>query len=401
MFNLSTDKHYLVALSGGADSVALTRMLHDEGYRITALHCNFHLRGQESDRDEQFVRSLCQKHHIPLEVKHFDTITYAHQQGISIEMAARDLRYAWFEERRQALDADAIAVAHHRDDQAETLLLNLIRGTGLRGLAGMKERNGHIIRPLLNYSRSDILQYLTFIHQPYVTDSTNQERDALRNRIRLDVLPLLNQLNPQATANIAQAARAVGESLPYFEDGIKRALQTDDPMDNLTLLHEYLHPLGFNSAQIQQIFQHKDSQPGKVWESTTHRLLRDRNKWVIEAKDTLPSITIQEEIVPRLSVTHFEADPDIAYLDDALLTQPLQIRTWREGDRFCPFGMKGQKLVSDLLTDHKLNLFQRQRQQVVTCGQDIVWVVGIRSDNRYRVGLETKNIRILRKKMLE
>ena len=210
---LSPDKLYLIALSGGADSVALALMMKEQGLKVRALHCNFHLRGGESDRDERFVRYFCQKHDIPLEVCHFDTLASAHLHKTSIEMEARDLRYQWFAQRVQALDAEAVCVAHHKDDQAETLLLNLIRGTGLKGLAAMHpERivNGlRIIRPLLDITKEEILQYLARMRQGYVTDSTNLERDALRNRIRLDLMPMLRQLNPNITDCLARTAHNV------------------------------------------------------------------------------------------------------------------------------------------------------------------------------------------------
>lgn len=193
---------YLVALSGGADSVALLLALLDMGVRVEAVHCNFHLRGEESDRDEQFCKDLCSKYNVELHLVHFDTCEYAALHHVSIEMAARDLRYAYFERLRSDMGAEAICVAHHRDDSVETVLLNLVRGTGLRGLRGIQPKNGNIVRPLLCVSRDDIECFLDSIGQDYVTDSTNLHDDVKRNKIRLDVLPLLETLNPDVRQSI-------------------------------------------------------------------------------------------------------------------------------------------------------------------------------------------------------
>ena len=232
-----------VGLSGGADSTALLLILKELGYRLHAMHCNFHLRGEESDRDQTFVEELCRQQDVPLSVHHFQTREEARRRGISIEMAARDLRYDWF---RSVLNPQSpvlnpqspvpdslssvsdslnnqtfVAVAHHLEDQAETLLLNLLRGTGLRGMAGMHPRHDGIIRPLLCVSRDEILQYLESRGQTYVTDSTNNERDALRNRLRLDLFPLLRDLNPAAVQHLCRACDNVRQSLPYYIKGVE------------------------------------------------------------------------------------------------------------------------------------------------------------------------------------
>ena len=243
---LSTDRLYLIALSGGADSIALALMMKEQRLNFLALHCNFHLRGEESDRDEQFVRDFCHKHAIPLEVCHFDTLASASQHKTSIEMKARDLRYRWFAQRAQALDAEAICVAHHKDDQAETLVLNLIRGTGLKGLAAMHPDrivNGlRIIRPLLDITKKEILQYLARMGQDFVTDSSNLERDALRNRIRLDLMPMLRQLNPNITDCLARTAH-----------NVRLELDSDSEESHY---YRWLAPLGFSRSQILDIYAH-------------------------------------------------------------------------------------------------------------------------------------------------
>ena len=394
---LQSDDHVLVALSGGADSVALLHLLHSLNYRTTAAHCNVRLRGIESDRDEQFCRTLCLKLGIPLMVQSFDTTSYARQHGISIEMAARQLRYDWFEKQRTALQAQAIAVAHHRDDQAETLLLNLVRGSGLRGLTGMKPRNGSIVRPLLCTCRADILAYLADNQQDYITDSTNLQRDALRNIIRLDVVPLLQTLNSQAVENIVRTSEIVRDSLPYYQRGVDIAskelgIQDDcTPLKGLdaTMLHEWLQGKGFNRQQEQEMLFSRERDSGKLWISDSHEVLLDRQQLILRANEAeTPPISYTIEFVDAIG----ETGKDIAYLDADKLDKELLQRTIQPGDRFVPFGMKGSRLVSDYLTDRKYDRFRKAQQQVLCCGEDIVWVIGERSDNRYRVTDRTRRI---------
>lgn len=388
----------LVAFSGGADSTALLLIMKELGYKLRALHCNFHLRGDESNRDQAFVEELCRKQDVPLSVRHFETEAYAKECGISIEMAARELRYEWFREVMKNTKASCIAVAHHRDDQAETLLLNLIRGTGLRGLAGMQARHDGIIRPLLCLTRKEILEYLESKGQSYVTDSTNSERIALRNRIRLDVIPMLQSINPSAVEHLCLASENVRQSLPYYIKGIEAAFEemniTEDsfPLKALTsqtLLHEWLAGKGFNQAQEEEIISAEEC--GKMWHSQTHTVLRDREALLLAPRQLSIvncQLSIKEEIVPCIG----ETGPNIAYFDADLLTTPIEVRPVREGDAFVPFGMKGRKLVSDFLTDRKVNRLRKAETFVATCGDDIIWLIGYRSDNRFRVTEETKRI---------
>ena len=398
---LSPGDTVLVGVSGGADSVALLLVLHDLGYLVKALHANFHLRGEESDRDEEFVENLCRNVGIPFYVKHFPTKEHALQQHISIEMAARDLRYEWFREMKTLLKAQCIAVAHHKNDQAETLLLHLVRGTGIRGLSGMNPRNGDIIRPFLCLDKREILSYLEEIGQEYVTDSTNLERESIRNVIRLDIMPRLEELNPHAVENLANTARIMQESWPYYQESIAAHMQqagisaTRGALDHFTpiLLHEWLYGKGFTASQEKEILKVDSEATGKRWETSTHRLLLDRGCLILEDKqDSNPSAELIEEFVDIMR----EQGPDVAYLDAEKILTPLTIRRTQKGDRFVPFGMTGFKLVSDFLTDQKCNLFEKERQLVVCAGEDIVWVVGHRSDNRYRITSDTKKIIKLR-----
>lgn len=398
----------LVALSGGADSVALLRVLLALGYTCEAAHCNFHLRGEESDRDERFVHQLCKKWNIALRVVHFDTKLYAAEHRISIEMAAREMRYEWFEKLRQERGATVIAVAHHRDDSVETFLLNLIRGAGINGLKGIAACNGCIVRPLLEMNREDILSYLSELQQDYVTDSTNLQDEYMRNKIRLNVLPLLCELNPSVSESIAEAAGRLTDVASIYnkemeaarervlEDGnihIERLLKEVAPE---SLLFEILHPLGFNSMQIKDVFRSLFGQAGKRFVSAGWVVVRDRAHLLIRSEQTeqFPQLVMERiEITPNFVIPR---EKQVACLDADKITMPLTIRKWRKGDRFSPFGMKGKKNVSDYLTDRKFSLFRKENQFVVCSGEDIVWLVGERSDNRFRITGETKNVLIIR-----
>lgn len=407
---LNPGDQVLVALSGGADSVALLCVLQTLGYRCEAAHCNFHLRGAESDRDEAFVRDLCQERKVSLHLAHFDTQEEATRRHISIEMAARDLRYRWFEEMRLEVDAQAIAVAHHRDDSAETFLLNLLRGTGINGLQGIKPRNGHIVRPLLCADRQDIMDYLDGIEQSFVTDSTNLEDEYLRNKIRLHLLPLMQQIAPAAKSNILRTASHLADAALLYrqavDESIRRILRKKGHSIDIpallqepapaTLLFEILHPLGFNESQTEDIYQSLQGQSGKSFQAGTWRVLKDRDKLLL-TQDTEP-------VPPELDIHTCPYTPDFAIprgrdtacFDADKLTAPLSLRLWQKGDTFVPFGMKGKKKVSDYLTDRKIPLTQKERQWVLCCGQDIIWLVGERSDNRFRVDENTRQITLVR-----
>ena len=409
---LSTDGLHIVALSGGADSVALLVVLQQLGYRVEAAHCNFNLRGEESQRDEHFVESLCKERGVALHRAHFDTMTYASLHHQSIEMAARELRYNYFEQLRVDLGAETVCVAHHRDDAVETLLMNLIRGTGIHGLTGLRPRNRHVVRPLLGVSRKQIVSFLDSQGQSFVVDSTNLEADALRNKLRLNVIPLLCQTWPEADAAIARTANRMSQAeLVYAAaieqqrqqvvgalDGMSDAFGMD--IDKLlrcpspeSLLFETLSPLGFTPAQCQQLASSLPAiTAGKRFLSATHQLLIDRGQLVVAPlSEQLPVMRIPEpgnyryrsdrlfsvSIAPG---SHVSRHALTATLDAQCVRFPLTVRPTAAGDRFTPFGMKGSKLVSDYLTDRKVSALQRQQQLVVVDGAErIVWLVGHRT----------------------
>jgi len=421
---LDSGSTVIVGLSGGADSTALLRVLLALEYRCIAVHCNFHLRGAESNRDQQFVTELCQSLGVELIVCSYDTAAYAKQKNISIEMAARELRYTDFERIMQEREANAVCIAHHREDSNETLLLNLIRGTGIKGLTGIKPCNGHIIRPLLCVTRQEVEEWLEKMGQPYVTDSTNLETDYTRNKIRLQLMPLMRSINPSADASLAETARHLQQAYAFYSQAIGQAKEqvvtgTEQEfsidINKLRqvpsvqgLLFEILSPLGFNDTQISSISESLDSQPGIRFCSDTHQLFKDRDCFMVSPlnkPDTAQfSIDIRNHTTVTLpdgriiSITHapagtpISADPCTATLDAAFVTDSqITVRRWKEGDWFIPFGMKGRKLVSDYLTDIKVSQAERRGQLVVTHKDDIIWVVGRRSDNRYRVTSRTLN----------
>lgn len=381
---LQSNGKYIVALSGGADSVALLLMMQEMHYDVEAAHCNFHLRGEESERDEEFVRKLCDKLDIPLHVVSFDTKAYSRSHKISIEMAARELRYEYFEHLRNELNADAICVAHHKDDLAETVLINLIRGTGINGLAGIKPKNGNVVRPLLCLSREDILSYLNERNQTFVTDSSNLMDNVVRNKLRLNIIPMLKDINPAFVDNVVRTA-----------DNIRESLNDSDENELFRLLNGF----GFNGKQVRQIAGTSES--GRMYSSGKFDLLVDRDTYIIrkhinESPVDLGSLKIEEAeidtsfIVPKLK--------DVAYVDADLVAQPISMRRIQTGDKFVPFGMKGKKLLSDFLTDIKMPLLDKQNQLVVVDAEGrIVWVVNQRTDNRFRVTDKTKRVLILRK----
>lgn len=401
---LTRDDKILVAVSGGADSVALLCVLVKLGYYVEALHCNFHLRGKESDRDEEFVQQLCETQKINLYRKHFDTHSYCKQNKVSIEMGARALRYEWFDAMLKEREANCICVAHHQQDQAETLLLNLIRGTGLRGLAGMHYKNERIVRPLLDCSRQDIEQYLHELNQDWVTDSTNAERDAFRNRIRLDVLPLLTKMNPQAIKNIAKTANIIQESLPIYMRGLtqQKEVSTSKTIsfqkpDTKTELHEMLLGYGYNATQIENIWR---SHTGAIFESTHYRIVNDRDIFLLEEKqvESKKKIHLTPKIETKVLLREDlkSLDSNKAYFDQELIPLPLTVRPVKKGDCIIPFGMKNRKLVSDLLTDMKVNRFEKERQHVICDAKNnILWVIGRRTSELYRITDKTKKVLVV------
>ena len=408
----------LVALSGGADSVALLRLLLAAGIDCHAAHCNFHLRGEESMRDERFVRDLCQRLGVPLAVKDFDVAAWRQEHGGSVEMACRELRYAWFEQKLYQEGYGRIAVAHHADDQVETFFLNLLRGTGLRGLTGMKRLNEGIWRPLLGVTRNDLIDYLDSIGQDYVTDSTNAQNDYRRNRIRNVILPLIEQHFPDARARILDTMQNLEvdhELLEYVaEDYIDdyNSIDIEDFCENPyapTLLYYRIRRLGFNRDQCRQAVEAaRQGRSGGHFTVGDHVLAMNRSTLNVLPLNPDPDAEIpidlgeEREIYnplhlkikrggapfnPRMCSGSF----CVAFSTQLLDCHRVVLRHWRQGDRFQPFGMNGTKLVSDLFNDLKLDYFHKQNAWLLEADGRIVWVIGRRSSAHFPVEIGSQD----------
>jgi tRNA(Ile)-lysidine synthase len=425
--NLLTSQSKIVAgLSGGADSMVLLSLLNRLGYDCLAAHCNFHLRGDESLRDEQAAFDFARSLKIPFFKHDFDTVSIARRRKISIEMAARDLRYEWFEQLRQEQTAGAIAVAHHRDDSIETLLLNLIRGTGIRGLTGIKPKNGHIIRPLLCASKKEILQWAAEKELPYITDSSNLQDEYTRNKIRLSVIPLLQSLNPAVDEVLLQTMTYANDVCKIYESHIREAIEkVFDPEKGIIdipglqalpapepVLFELLKNYGFEPERIHNIARAMNSLSGKEFYSPQYTLIKDRNRFLLSAREQKSEINVYEisekdtEIRLPISIhiiketvgknSEIRKDPRMAYFDADKIRFPLHIRKWEKGDKFVPFGMNSFQKLSDYFNNHKFSKPEKENTWLLCSGNDILWIIGHRTDNRYRIDKETQKAVILK-----
>lgn len=419
---LKPDDRVIVGLSGGMDSMTLIDVLLSLGYNCMAVHCNFHLRGEESERDAAFVEQWCESAKVGLVSVDFDTYRYAAEHKISIEMAARELRYKWFEDIRKEHHADAIAVAHHRDDLAETVLLNLIRGTGIRGLSGISPKNNSIVRPLLGISRDEIEAYVDERKLPFIFDSSNSDDAFVRNFLRLNVIPLLEKINPSVKNAIYRTAQHVGEArkiYDFYVENQKKAIfagnrinidKLKTTLSPATMLFEILSPFGFNASVIEDICQCLDSIPGKVFYSNDYRLIKDRKDLILDkisdenlSQREYAIDKVSQEITDpiRLKISFLSGnitinkDARFLYADADKLSFPLTLRKWQPGDWFIPFGMKGRKKLSDFFTDRKFSLPDKENAWVLTSDEDIVWVVGERSDDRFKITESTENVLVM------
>ncbi len=424
-YNLIAEGDKLIlALSGGIDSMVLADLLLKAKVEFVAAHCNFHLRGDESDGDDWFVRKFAEKRGIQCFVNHFETERYAAKHGLSIEMAARDLRYGWFERLRQQLGYDKIAVAHHADDQAETFFINLLRGAGLRGLKGMQPQNGVIIRPLLWASREQIRKYAVENHIVWREDHTNVESVYLRNRIRNQLLPVFDELHLEARHGLYKALEHLASENELYRELLKEKLeQIVERVGDVQrlpysafrihhsafqLLFEWLRDYGFNTDQCHFIYDAIGTGIGNQYCSPTHRVVIGRDDLQLfeikEKTDDEIQIEIGEEEVllpvhlcfSKMEMTAdfvIDKSPEVAQLDFYKIHFPLTLRHWRHGDRFHPLGMKGSKLLSDFFVDQKFTELQKQNVWLLTSSDnDILWVVGLRIDDRFKVMDSTQTI---------
>lgn len=422
----SKQNKVLLAVSGGLDSVVMTRLFSEADFPFAIAHCNFGLRGEESDADEKFVRKLVRKAGVPCFVKTFDTEKFALDHKLSIQMAARELRYNWFEELARTEGYDFIALAHHRNDQLETMLLNLTRGTGIAGLHGILPKRGRFVRPLLFADKEKLFGYVTEKQIIWREDSSNASTKYQRNKIRHEVVPVLEELNPNLSSTISQTAEKIGAVERFFysqADKLKQeSLQQEGENWRIQLqpllassepalfLSELLTGWGFGYPQAREImavYQQASTVSGKIFESSTHRLNLDREQLIISPKDLqeYQSLEIgeEEEEIRYISWEfHFRTltaegykikpDSNLASIDKNKLQYPLKLRKWKAGDWFCPLGMKQKKKLSDFMIDQKIPLNLKEQVLVLTSGETIVWVVGHRIDNRFKLTDKTTEV---------
>ena len=425
---LQGTKRLLVAVSGGPDSIVLLDALHREGFSVVIAHCNFHLRGNASNEDAEFVRQLADKYQVPYCQIDFDTEKVAEERKVSIEMAARDLRYEWFEQMADELNCSLIAVAHNADDVVETFFLNLTRGSGLQGLSGMAQLRGRVVRPLLKVSRKQIMEYIAEYGLQYRIDATNLETIYTRNKVRHDIIPQFEKLNPSflstmhSNMHFIASAQSIVEAYAkemynqvatecdcVISFNLKRLLECQG-VD--TLLFIWLTPYGFSSDVVMQLYHSIfNNLSGKQFFSATHRIVVEReslelgvrseklgvrsDEFVIYQDDALLEIPIRIGI-NEVDIADFELikSANVACLDADKLQYPLHLRRWQQGDWFIPFGMKGRKKLSDFFVDKKFTTSEKEQLWLLTSGNDIVWVVGYRVDARYAVTDKTTKVKI-------
>ena len=409
----------LLAISGGLDSVVLAHLCQKLDLKVSFAHCNFNLRGAESDADEKFVLELSEDLELEIFIKSFETEVYAKQEGISIQMAARELRYNWFSELAEQLHFDYILTAHHADDNLETFLINLTRGTGLEGLMGIPEVSDKIVRPLLPFSRETMEIYAIAEQIKWQEDSTNASTKYLRNKLRHDIIPILKQMNPQLLQNFQTTISNLQDSQNIIEDAIvkvqKKVVEVADNQIKLNIKKlkklsdpkAYLYHLlkDFNFTAWNDVVNLLDSQSGKQVFSSTHRLLKDRDflllSEIVSASDEIPISILKEDrtITTLVGELFFDKVDAIAetsknciYVDADQLKFPLTLRKWEEGDFFYPLGMKGKKKLSKYFKDEKLSLIDKEQIWILLSGVDVVWIIGKRADDRLKITESTTNI---------
>ena len=417
-FPALADQKILIACSGGLDSIVLLHLLQKIGLTLGVAHCNFKLRGAHSDADLSFVKTIAGNLGVPVFTTVFDTKTYAKTQGISTQVAARELRYEWFYSTARANGYDRIATGHHADDDLETFFINLSRVTGLRGLTGITSNTEQLIRPLLPFSRAQIMQFAKKEELFWREDSSNSTRDYLRNKLRLDVIPAFKGVNKTVLQNFKQTQQHLKKSQALLEDYITLVTKlvvshTDTSFEidskqlqalpnTNTLLFELLYPYGF--TDFKAIASILESEVGKKVLSKQYVLHKDRNHLVLTTKEQVVDSRVycidakqQNCTIPiKLNFTKVaqvgEHEPHSLYVDAAKLTYPLKVRAWRLDDVFHPFGMKGKKKLTKFFKDEKLSLLSKNSVWVLESGDEIVWVIGLRPDDRYKVTSATKEV---------
>ncbi|MEP5339561.1 MAG: tRNA lysidine(34) synthetase TilS [Algibacter sp.] len=409
----------LIAISGGLDSVVLAHLCHKLNLKISFAHCNFNLRGNESDGDQDFVLQLAEDLDLEVFVESFDTEKYAQESKLSIQMAARELRYNWFEDLANQLEFDYILTAHHADDNLETFLINLSRGTGLEGLKGIPEINENIVRPLLSFSREAIIAFAEENKISWREDSSNASTKYMRNKLRHDVIPVLKEMNPQFLQNFNKTQGFLKDSKAIIDDSIQSLIRqgvvqlTENGMKfNISMLKKfdnpkaYLYQLmnGYGFFEWNNVVQLMDAQSGKQLFSKDWRLIKDRDYLLLteissEEKEIITISESDKQIETSFGALCFDEvdavstkQSNIIYVDKSLLKFPLTLRLWEEGDYFYPLGMSGKKKLSKYFKDEKLSLVDKEHVWLLCSENDMVWVINRRADNRFRVTESTKCI---------
>ncbi len=418
----------LLAVSGGIDSVVMLHIFKELKYNIAVAHCNFQLRGKESDEDEEFVRNLCHTARVKFYRKKFRTSEYAKEKGISIQMAARDLRFDWLTGLKEEENFDLLAMGHNLNDSIETIIINLTRGTGINGLTGISPRSGYIIRPLLFATREMIREYSINNDIDYREDSSNIKTKYTRNKIRHNIIPVLQQINPSVLYSIGETSEYLKSAYIIYEQAIESKrleileheektvsfktseIKKLEPLE--TWIYELFKDWNFGKQQTGDIIQLIDAETGKQIFSNSHSITKDRGRLIIT-----PINTEQHKIITINSADDFKDchlinkyeialredieisnDTSYAYLDADLVRFPLTIRKWKEGDYFYPLGMKGRKKISDLLIDMKIPLPEKENIYVLDMQDTIMWVMGLRIDDRFKVTETTDEVLIIQKR---
>jgi tRNA(Ile)-lysidine synthase len=422
---LPVDGCILAAVSGGIDSMVMLNLYLQSGIKVAVAHCNFSLRAEESDGDEELVKGFALRNKLPFHTIRFRTSEYALTNRLSIQMAARELRYKWFEEVRKENGYDSIAVAHNMNDNAETFFINLLRGTGINGLTGMKPKNGNIVRPLLFASREEISMYARENKIIYREDSSNAQVKYTRNKIRHKIFPILGEINDDALTAITSTMEKLSgtaviagwkiseiHSKIFVPEGNEINVNINElqhVIKEKILIFELFRQYNLSADQCNELVDLLEAPPGKILYTSTHRIIKDRDRLIITLQKPadLPevyfndinkmaeSVSFSEVRIEDVSNVIVKPDRYSAFLDADLINFPLIYRLWKPGDRFMPFGMKGMKKVSDYLVDNKIPLPEKEKVMVLQAGNDIIWLTGYRIDNRFRITDKTKRVLII------
>jgi tRNA(Ile)-lysidine synthase len=417
------DNNILLTVSGGIDSMCMLHLFHSCGYNIAIAHCNFGLRGAESDGDEEFISRTAQNMRIPIHINRLDTLTYSEQHKISIQMAARELRYNWFDQLAKENNYSHIATAHNANDVAETFFINLTRGSGIHGLTGIKIKNNNIIRPLLFADRKGIKEFVSKNNIAFREDSSNADTKYMRNSIRHNIIPEFEKLNASFVKNAIHTTRILSEAEKIFNNHIKNLskliiseegnLKHFGISEMLTqelspaLLFELLSPYGFTFDTAERMIENIHQQPGAVYFAENYKIVKDRTSYILYPLQVNEheSYSIEEGTKTfnhelKLSIQKIKTgsgfelkrNREVGTFDADKLTFPLTLRRWKHGDFFYPFGMRGKKKLSDYFSDQKVSVPEKENTWILCSGDAIVWVVNHRTDNRFRVTNNTKEV---------